>query len=114
MNHILLGASFPFVVALIIYLFKGRRAPFSMLIITPVCMLLGLLWAVAPDIPRAIGFYDFYKRIEFDQRCDICLWHYTIDRIETHSEWCGVVFVFMILAMLFAAWRELHLAEKET
>jgi hypothetical protein len=115
MNHILLGASVPFVIGAIIYMCKGLRAPLPMLIIIPVCMALGALWAVAPDLPRLFGMQELYMRLYLDPRCNIFLWHYKIDRIETEDALRStVVLVIMTAIMMFAAWRELDLAEKET
>ena len=43
---------------------------------------------------------------------NIFFWHYTIDRIEQFSPWYNAGAVLMATCLLFAAWRELHLAEK--
>lgn len=114
MNQLLLGASIPFLVGVLIYLCRGFRASFGMLVVMPFSMALGMIWAVAPDLPRLFGFYDLYMRLSLDPRCDIFFWHYSIDRIETDSRWYAVGFVLLFIAIIGAAWRELHLAEKGT
>ena len=111
MNQLLMGISVPFVFFALAYLIGGRRASVRVLIAVPAFMAAGALWAVAPDLPRLFGCMDLYMRLATDPRTDICLWHYTIDQLETDSPWFAVGFVVILAAMLFAAWRELRLAE---
>lgn len=113
MNQILTGASLPFLLGALMYLIKGARASFSMLIMIPVFMFLGSIWAVMPDIPRFFGKMDLYHRLARDPRCDIFFWHYTIDQIESDSTFYIYPFIFIFTALLAAAMRELSLREKE-
>ena len=113
MNQILLGISFPFALALIIFIFRGFRASFFMLIITPVLMFLSATWAILPDIPRLLGFTDLYYDLHKDPRSNIFYWHYTIDLNEHYSRWHPVLFVLIAAAIMFAAWRELYMAERK-
>lgn len=114
MNQLLLGSAIPFLVGVVIYLARGFRASFHMLVILPFLMALGMAWAVAPDLPRLFGFHDLYMRLSLDPRCDIFFWHYTIDRIETDSRWYAVGFVSLFAALIAAAWRELYLEERDS
>ncbi|MFC1497829.1 hypothetical protein ACFLS1_05045 [Verrucomicrobiota bacterium] len=112
MNQILLGVSFPFVAALIVYAIRRGRTSVRILILVPVCMTISALWAIAPDIPRLLGFSDLYNRLASDPRCDIFFWHYSIDLMEINSPWYTAGFVLILLCLLTAAWRELYLREK--
>ena len=111
MNQLLLGASLPFVVGVIAYALRGFRATLRMLVIWPTCMALSALWAVIPDLPRLLGMKDQYLRLNSDPRCNIFWWHYSIDQSEADSRWFAVGFVLVLVALLFAAWRELRIAE---
>ena len=111
--HILLGAAVPFLLGTIVYIGRRFRASFGMLILTPLFAALGAAWAVAPDFPRVFGFHQFYNQIHTDPRINMFLWHYDIDRVEVESRWYGVVFVLLFACLIAAAWRELHLREKE-
>lgn len=111
MNQILIGMSVPFAVFAIAYFISGRRASPRVLIAVPLCMMAGVLWAVAPDLPRLFGRGELYARLATDPRTDVCLWHYTIDQAEGNPPWVAACFVLILAAMLFAAWRELRLAE---
>lgn len=112
MNQILLGASIPFLLAFLWYCIRGLRAGLPMLIMTPLWMLLGALWAILPDIPRLFGFHGLYGRLANDPRTDIFFWHYTIDRIEMDSSLYHVGLMVMGLLLLAAAWRELRRMEE--
>ena len=112
MNHVVLGALVPFLVGVVLYAVRGFRATLKTLIIVPVLMGLGGIWAVAPDLPRLFRCHDLYMRLSNDPRCNIFLWHYAIDQVETDSQWFTVAFILMLAALLFAAWREVSLGEK--
>ena len=71
----------------------------------------GMIWAVAPDIPRFFGFDELYHRLYRDPRCDLFFWHYTIDRIESDSMVYSVAFVLMLTSMLLVAIKELRTLE---
>jgi hypothetical protein len=111
MNQLLLGASVPFTLALIIYLARGGRAGLILLILTPLAMALSALWAVAPDIPRLLGLHSLYQRLALDPRMDIFWWHYSIDRIEADSSWYAVGIALMAAALITAATRQLFMEE---
>lgn len=91
MNHVLYGASIPFLIALVVYLRRRGRASLSLLIITPVAMALMATWAVLPDIPRALGLQGLYMRLEADPRIDIFLWHHALDQLEYSNNWASVL-----------------------
>jgi hypothetical protein len=112
MNQIDLGASIPFAVAVLVYLVRRGRAGLGMLILTPVAMAAGALWAIWPDVYRLIGDHETYMRLENDPRSDIFMWHYTIDKMESDSRWFLVAFLFMAACLLVAAWRELRRLER--
>jgi len=114
MNHLLLGAFVPFSITAIIYFVRRSRASLPMLVLTPVFMALTMTWAVAPDVPRLLGMTDFYYRLMLNPRCNIFFWHYSIDKVESPSAWFPLLFVLMWLLLLFAAWRELKIKEKDT
>lgn len=114
MNQLLLGASGPFIIGTIIYFKSKYRASVRMLIVTPLFMALSMLWAIIPDIPRLLGMQDLYYRMAKDPRCNIFYWHYSIDLIETDSIIYLTVFVAMMILILFVAWRELYMVEKES
>ena len=113
MNQVILGASIPFLLAVIIYIIKGGRASFGMLIFTPFLMVISALWAIAPDIPRAFGYQAYYNKLALDPRCDIFFWHYTIDKIETDSIIFFPIFILIGLCLLVSVWREIHLTERD-
>ena len=112
MNQLLLGASFPFAAGLLYYLLRRRRASFKMLIIIPFTMFLSMIWAVAPDLPRLFGYRDLYFKLSHDPRCNIFYWHYSIDLVEADSAIYSLGFTLIAIAMLFAVWREIALAER--
>jgi len=112
MNQIVLGAAIPFILAGMIYIARRGRASFWMLIVTPFFMILSALWAIAPDIPRLFGYHVYYNKIALDPRCDIFLWHYTIDKTETDSVIFFPVFVLLGMSLLMAVWREIYLTER--
>jgi len=111
MNHALLGASFPFVFALIWYLIRRGRASFAMLAITPLTMTACGIWASIPDLPRLIGWHSLYLKLSLDPRINIFFWHYTIDQIETDSSWYSAGVFLLGMAVMLAALRELKKQE---
>lgn len=112
MNQVLLGASIPFAIAMLVYFLRGRRAGLPFLLLTPLAMLLGILWAEVPDLPRLFGHQQLYLRWAQDPRMDIFLWHYTIDRIEVDSSWYAVGLLMMAATLVTVAWRELARRER--
>ncbi len=112
MNQFLLGASIPFIVGALVYAVRRGRIGLPGLIALPLAMAVGVLWAVAPDLPRLVGRNDLYQRLANDPRCDVFFWHYTIDRVESDSSWFAAGFVLLLALLLAAAWRELRLREK--
>lgn len=111
MNHALLGASFPFIIALLWYLIRRGRASFPMLIITPLGMVVCGIWASIPDLPRLIGWHSLYAKLAEDPRINIFFWHYTIDQIETDSSWYAAGVFLLGMSVMLAALRELKKQE---
>jgi hypothetical protein len=111
MNHALLGAAIPFTLAALIYAWRGGRAGLPTLVLVPLLMAAGALWASAPDLPRVLGLQELYLRLAADPRMDLFLWHYRLDQIETESRWHAVGLVGMAAALLAAGWRELRRME---
>ena len=112
MNHVLYGASIPFAIGVAIYLLRRGRATLPLLIILPLAMGLVATWAVAPDIPRALGFQDLYLRLSFDPRINIFLWHYDIDQTEVESSLYAVGIALEAATLMFMAIRQLFVEEK--
>lgn len=113
MNHFVLGASIPFMIGVVFYALRGFRARYSFLIALPLTMSAVGLWAVIPDIPRFLGMQTLYYRLSHDPRCNIFLWHYSIDAIERESVLPSVFFIVLLIALLAIAVRELTLTERE-
>lgn len=111
MNHGLLGATFPFIIALIWYVLRRGRASIPMLTITPLAMLACGIWASIPDLPRLIGWHSLYLELAMDPRINIFFWHYTIDQIETDSSWYSAGVLLLGMAVIVAALRELKKQE---
>ena len=114
MNQLLLGASIPFLVAMGVYAAQGFRAGMRWLILTPLGMALGMLYAVVPDLPRLFGMTELYLNLDRDPRMNIFLWHHTIDRLEQPSPIYAVGLVLLLVLLLAAALRELYCTERET
>ncbi len=111
MNHIVIGASLPFALGLVVYLIHRGRAGLCWLMLTPLGMAAGALWAVVPDLPRLWGDAELYHRLAQDPQTNIFFWHYRIDQVETDTPWWGVAFVLMVGCMFFVALRELRRQE---
>lgn len=111
MNHVLLGASLPLAVAVLLYVRAGWRASNRLLIAGPLAMGLFGAWAIVPDIPRALGLDGLYHRMRVEPLCDVFFFHYSIDKVESDSPLYAVGFVVVAVAVLYAAWRELALRE---
>ncbi len=107
MNQLALGALFPYLFGLVLYLWRRGRASLRMLVGIPAAMAVCAIWAVAPDIPRILRLYSLYHRLARDPRCDIFFWHYTIDKIEGGDVPFHAVIVVMAFSLILAAWREL-------
>ncbi len=91
MNHVLYGASIPFVIGILLYLRRRGRATPVMLILVPLSMAFMAAWAVAPDIPRMLGHQELYWRLAQNPHSDIFLWHYSLDQMETSPAWYSVL-----------------------
>jgi len=111
MNHLLVGAGIPFIIAAVIYMLKRMRASVRMLVLAPASMFLGAVWAVLPDLPRTFGMAQFDKRISMNPAIDIFFWHYTINLHESASPIFNLGFVAMLAGLFLAAWRELRRME---
>lgn len=112
MNHLLVGAGIPFIVAAFIYTLNRMRASVKMLFMAPLAMVLGAAWAVLPDLPRTFGLAEFDKRVSMNPAIDIFFWHYTINRHESASPLLNLGFVAMLVGLFWAAWRELRRLER--
>jgi hypothetical protein len=112
MNHVLIGSAVPYLVLLAWYLRRGARASPLMLLLGPCIIGACGLWAVIPDLPRALGQFELYALLAEEPLMDIFFFHHTIDRIETDSAWYPVGFVLLGGSLLAVAWRELRLTEK--
>ena len=108
MNQIVLGASIPFAIALLIYLCRRGRGELWFFVTVPILMGLGAVWAVVPDIPRLLGNQELYFKWMRDPRTNIFFFHYTIDQTESDSPWWGLAFLAMATALMLAALRKLH------
>ncbi|MBL7077209.1 MAG: hypothetical protein ISS31_07045 [Kiritimatiellae bacterium] len=113
MNQIVIGAAIPYLVSAVIYLFRQGRASMTLLVIGPLAMAACAVWAVVPDIPRALRMDGLYHKMANDPRCNIFFMHYTIDKLETDSILYLVAFVLMALSVFAVAWREVWLTERE-
>lgn len=113
MNHLLIGASIPFLIATIIYILRDFRVSIIGLIVIPIFMAMSMTWAIAPDLPRLFGLMDLYDQLARDPRCNIFFWHFYIDIVETESTCYSTLFVMMWGILLVVALRELFLREKE-
>ncbi|MBN2302045.1 MAG: hypothetical protein JXN60_05955 [Lentisphaerae bacterium] len=111
MNQLLLGASVPFFIGVVVYLSRRGRATLRFLFVLPISMGLGMIWAIAPDIPRIVGFDELYHRLYRDPRCDLFLWHYSIDQCESDSMVYTVLFIGMLFILSVVAVRELWFTE---
>mgnify|MGYP006306872107 CR=1 FL=1 len=112
MNHIVIGASIPYLISLAVYLGRGCRASIAFLLGVPVFLAMGSLWAIVPDMPRLFGRMDLYREWAFDPRMNVFFFHHAIDSIEGYSPVWLVLFVLMVGSLLAAAWRELRRIEK--
>jgi hypothetical protein len=111
MNQIILGALIPFIIGMLVYAVRRRASP-AFLILLPLFMALGAIWAIVPDIPRMLGNTQLYLKMARDPHCDIFFWHYTIDRVEWDNVPYHWFFLVMCLALMGIAWREVFLREK--
>jgi len=117
MHQLILGAAIPLSLSLLIYMLHRCRAPMWLLVLTPPAMGFCAMWAVAPDIPRIIGWHSLYEKMQIPLS-DIFFWHYSIDKIEaahldSMTPLFNTFFALLLIALLFVAWRELSLAEKQ-
>jgi len=113
MDHLLTGAALPFVIGLIVYSVHCGRISIAGLIIWPITVLFGMLWAVMPDVPRVLGFRDLYMKLSVDPRCDLFFGHYSMDLVESDTPLFAIPVVVMCGLMLFIAYRELLILESE-
>ncbi|NQU41622.1 MAG: hypothetical protein HQ523_16885 [Lentisphaerae bacterium] len=113
MNQIVIGAALPYLISLCVYIARRGRASMALLITAPLSMTACAIWAVIPDLPRALGMNDLYHRLAADPRINIFFMHYTIDKIETDSILYTPAFVLMAVSLFIVAWREVWLREQE-
>lgn len=117
MHQALLGAAIPLLVATVVYAFRRGKASPRMLIITPLAMGVGAVWAVIPDLPRLAGAHNLYSQLSRAPWTDVFFWHHRIDQIEAVTldrltPLFNTLFALLILLLLSAVWRELQRAEK--
>ncbi len=113
MNHVLIGSLCAFLPSLLIYILKRGHASMGQLILTPLAMGIFAVWAVVPDIPRAIGMHGLYMRMAQTPWSNLFFFHYSIDLIEGYSVFWNAIFALMLIALLTAAWRELARQENQ-
>jgi hypothetical protein len=112
-NHVLVGAALPYLVSVALYVRRGYRASNTLLIAGPAAMAIFGLWAVIPDIPRALGMDELYYRFHRAPKSDLFFFHHTIDHhYEETTLPYTIGFILVGLSLLGAAWRELHLRER--
>jgi len=102
----------PLVIGVAIWALRGFRASLRFLILFPTVLIISMLWAVAPDLPRLFGMHDLYMRLYLDPRCDIFYWHYAIDQVEGDTGLWGIGLVAIAIALMTVAWRELRAVEE--
>lgn len=110
MNHVLYGATIPFLIGVLIFILKRGRIGLPFLILIPLAMAAGACWAVLPDIPRMLGATGVYLRIHADPRIDLFLWHGTIDRLwdaHENSSFNAVGIALEAALLMAAALRQL-------
>lgn len=113
MNHVLVGAALPYLVCAVLYARRGFRASIVLLIAGPLAMAAFGLWAVVPDVPRALGMDELYYRLHNDPKSDLFFFHHTIDhKYEQTTLPYTIVFILVGLSLLVVAWRELSLRER--
>ena len=113
MNHLVIGAALPFVAGLLLYVLRNRRIGIAGLVLWPLGMFIGMILAVLPDVPRVLGYSKLYSRLSQDHRCDIFFRHYSIDQVESDTSLFAIPLVFMCGFLLFVAYRELSILERE-
>jgi hypothetical protein len=121
MNHVLYGATLPFLMGLLLYLKRGGRASPAMLIAVPLSMAFMAVWAVAPDLPRMLGAAGLHLPFPQNLHSDLFLWHVSLDQLETSpawysvlerdSSWYAVGIALEAAALIAAALRELFRKE---
>ena len=62
--------------------------------------------------PRTFGLTGYDTDISMNPIIDIFFFHYTINLHESYSPWFSIGFVFMLIALLWAAWHELKRTEE--
>jgi hypothetical protein len=107
----LVGSALPFLACAALYLRAGGRASNRLLMLGPLVILVCSVWAIAPDIPRALGQPELAWRLTKDPRMDWFFFHYSIDKVETDSGWYAIGFLALGVVLVTAAWRELGLRE---
>ena len=113
MNQLFLGAIIPFLALLAVYVRRGFQCSLTTLILGPIIVAASAVWAVVPDIPRAMGMDGLYERMHKSSLSNIFYGHYSIDKIEGDDSPVFAVGILVIFgAILIAAYRELRRLEK--
>ncbi len=113
MNHLFIGAIAPLAVFALIYICRGLRAGPLFLVSGPLVTAASMLWAIAPDVPRALGMLELYRKLSFDPGCDIFYWHYSIDLVEKNPDLFAPAVALVPLSFMLMALREIRLMEKQ-
>lgn len=113
MNQILLGASAPLFVVLLLYARAGCRASDRLLLGGPLAIGAGATWAVIPDFPRLWGALQFYNDLHHHPHCWIWFNHCRIDKVEVDTPLWTLLFMALGATVVTIAWRELTLRERE-
>lgn len=114
MNHLLIGAALPYLLACLVYAYTAPGRRLQLLIWGPVAISLCALWAVVPDIPRGLGMYSLYMRMAESPASNLFFFHHAIDARESESPLHLLLFLGLAGSVLLAAWRELlHLERSD-
>ena len=112
MNHLLVGAAAPYLIGLLLYALLPAKRRFALLCWVPLVMTLCAIWAVVPDLPRALGMYELYMEMAESPATNIFFFHHAIDAREAESPLHLVLFLGMAGSLMAAAWYELFSRER--
>jgi hypothetical protein len=115
MIHVLVASALPLTVFFAMWLRHRRRTSVRALVLLALACLVSAVWAVTPDIPRLFGRLQYYNELHHRSYCDVWWFHCTIDAHDDidSSMLFPVLFVLAAVSVLFVAWRELRVRERE-